>query len=523
MSESPENPPPAPSLGDRAAAGAGFMAAQMILTRIVGFVCNLALTALLAPEHFGILAMATTVVAIAGLVQAFGLREVLIRKQSSYRHLSTSCFWFSVITGLLCGLLMLAFAPLAVRYYNEPRLVGLLGIMAMSVPIGAMQVVPEAKLSIDLRFKWLSTFNSMVSIGSAVLTLVFAALGFKEYSLVLPRLIMITVRTVLGFRVSGFRPRLTFQFRRWRYFLGDSTWMFFSSFAMIIMLQADVVLLGNVVQTSVLGIFTWSRELSLQMMVMLAFSLGQVLMPALAKLAHNPQRQADAAIRACRMLGMVVVPTFLLQAAAIDPLINLLFKARWHDTIPILQILSIGMAGRFFGQPTQSLFQSQGRFRTWCFVACGCAASMVAGLIVAIQLARPAGTPTNDEELRIAMSVALAVSLWGVIAEPLGFLIAIRPAGRGVRDVALIVLKPLAVGVVGVGAGVLAMRFVPQGVVGPKTYEILRLFVLGAVSTPLLLVGTYLFMRPTLDDLLDRVGPMLGAVGIRRRGHTAHA
>lgn len=514
------------SLTDRTAAGAGFMAATVVASRVIGFACNLVLTHFLAPEHFGILTMAMTVAALAGLVQSFGLREVLIRKQSSYRHLANAGFWFSVLTGMSCAGLILAAAPLAVAHYHEPRLWGVLGVLAASVPLASISLVPEARLSIDLRFRWMSALNASVAIGSVLLSVVFAILGFKEYALVLPRLIMTIVRTALAFHVSGFRPRMSFQLRRWKYFIGDSTWALLSALAMTIVIQVDAILLGRAVSSESLGLYTWSQQLSLQVMIMLAMSLGQVLMPALAKLSHEPRRQAEAAIRACRMLGMLVVPTFLLQAAAIDPLLRLLFTAEWQSTIPILQVLSVGMAGRFFGQPTQSLFQSQGRFRGWTITTFVMAATLIGSIMLALWLTIPAGQPLPIKDAEAgraaALAVAIALSIWGVVLEPACFYLAVRHAGSPLGSVIGIVLRPLLVSVAAVGAGYFAMGLVPEHWFGGRALHVARLFVLGAVATPLIMLGMYLFMRPTVDELLDRLGPMLGSLGIRRRGRGDH-
>ena len=491
-----------PSLTERTATGFAFMAAQMIVTRLLGILGNLVLAWLLVPEDFGLIGMATSVVAFAQIVQSIGVREVLIRRQSSYKHLANAGFWIAVSSGLLCAIVIAACSPLAALLFKEPRVVGLLLVLAAAIPVSNASLVPEARLQIDLRFRWVAMLNMISAGGTVILTVVFAWLGFGAYSLVLPRLILAVVRTLLAWRIAGFTPRLSLQTRRWKYIIGDSLWVLLANLCMTVQLQADVIMLGRALAVrgkdtaaQELGLYTFASALSMQAVILLAFSLGQILLPALSKLQEDPARQADALLRALRVLAMLVIPTCLLQAAVAEPAVQLVFPAKWASAIGVLQVLSLGMALRFFGVPVAALFQAQGRFRAYFVMLLG---FMIFFLAVV--------TPTVFLTQSI-VATAIAVAAWAAVIEPLGLYFALKPTGRGAGEVLATFIPPLFIAATACAAGWWCAGLVPAH--PGRLTHFWRILVTCAVAAPILIAGTRLFMRPSWDEAAQRLSPFL--------------
>lgn len=491
--------PPPLSLTERTATGFAFMAAQMIITRALGIVSNLLLAWLLLPSDFGLIAMATGIVTFAQVIQAVGVRELLIRRQSSYRHLANAAFWISFLLGLLCAAGIALASPLAARFFNEPRVIGLLLVIAASIPITNASIVPEAKLQIDMRFRWVAMLNMITTGGTLTLTVVLAALDYGAYSFVLPRLIFAIVRTALAWRVAGFTPRLNMQTRRWRFIVGASFWVLLTNICLAVLLQSDVVMLGRVATSAEVGLYGFAFALSLQAVVLIAFSLGQILLPALSKLQDDPKRQATALMRAMHVLAMLVIPTCVLQAAVADPLVRLIFPDKWVGAIPVLQVLSLGMALRFFGIATNALFQAQGRFRDQ-FVTTLCA------MVFFLAVVTPVIFITRD-----IVATAIAVSVCLGITEPLSLCIALRPTGRGIRDVLGVTLPPLLIAVIACGAGLWLVHLIPTPpfALPGRFVHLWSIAVICAVAGPLILIGSRAFMRPSWDEAVERLLPML--------------
>src|SRR5437870_1122481 len=74
--------PPA-AVGRRTARGFAWLTAQTLGAKAVGFVGQIILAWYLAPDDFGLVGLALTVAAFAGLIQQAGLKEILIHR---HRH-----------------------------------------------------------------------------------------------------------------------------------------------------------------------------------------------------------------------------------------------------------------------------------------------------------------------------------------------------------------------------------------------------------------------------------------------------
>jgi O-antigen/teichoic acid export membrane protein len=74
-----------PEIGSRMASGAVWMVLFKFAERGLGFVSTLILARLLMPSDFGLVAMATSLVAMLELLNAFGLDLALIRRPDAGR------------------------------------------------------------------------------------------------------------------------------------------------------------------------------------------------------------------------------------------------------------------------------------------------------------------------------------------------------------------------------------------------------------------------------------------------------
>ena len=101
--------------------------------RLIGFISTLILARLLAPDDFGIIAMASLVVGLADVLLGLGVNVALIQnRHPTQAHYDTA--WtlrlaqMTVAAGLVC-----LSAPQAEIYFNDPRISSVLFVMAASM------------------------------------------------------------------------------------------------------------------------------------------------------------------------------------------------------------------------------------------------------------------------------------------------------------------------------------------------------------------------------------------------------
>ena len=182
-----------------------------------------------------------------------------------------------------------------------------------------------------------------------------------------------------------------------------------------------------------------------------------------------------------------------MQAAIAAPFAQFVFPAKWEPSIIVMQILSLGMATRMIGGASFALLKSQGRFATallyrWLFVVI-----QVAALYIVLK--------SGYGVAAVSVVVSVVASLIG----PLSFHSAVRRYGRGWFEVLGVLARPLACGVVAIGAAwVIAWEMAQQGF-GPLP-QLVETVVTGAILNALV---AWLWMRPVGDDFWSRAWQLL--------------
>jgi O-antigen/teichoic acid export membrane protein len=351
------------TLGRRTAMGFVFLVGQTLSTKVLSMAAQVVLAWFLAREDFGLVGLAMTVAAFASLVQQAGLREILIYRQHRYARWANVAFWMSLAIGVVSGVIMAAAAPVAAHFYGEPRIVGLILVLAIAAPLSALDTVADARLQSQMRFGLLASVNFFTALLTFYLSVQFAWLGWGAMSFVLPKPIVAVVRLVILWAAARPPVSLKPRVRRWKYLIRDSATLLAANAVDLLTWQGDYVLLGLLHPTEVVGLYFFAFNLSLQTMQLFTANLTGVLFPALSSLQQEPRRQTLAFLSAARLLAIVAVPLCLLQIPLASPAVRLLFPQKWLAAIPVLQILSVGMAMRVVASPAGSLLQAQGRFR----------------------------------------------------------------------------------------------------------------------------------------------------------------
>ncbi|MDB5683899.1 MAG: polysaccharide biosynthesis protein [Sphingomonas bacterium] len=452
------------------ALGAFWLMFQGVGARVIGFLSQIVLARLLAPADFGILGLAMTVTAVVGLVATFGIDDVLMQRQRTIHRWTTPAFGTAVGLGIAAFLFICLISPLAAGFYNSPALTIMLPIMALAMPIGALSMVPSVMLRASLRFKTLAKLNILEQMLVQALTIYFAWRGYGALSFAVPLPIAAALRA--GVQWVLVRPRFGKARRGQRaYMFRKGATVFGSRLITAGVHQGDYALLGVLTTPAIVGVYFFAFRLAVQPIHMLAGSFQTVLFPALAQLQGHPDRQRDAAVNASRILAAAVMPYCFLQAAIAEPAVALLFGRKWAAAVPLIQILSIGLAFDAVSWVAGALLSARGEFSR--------ALRYSIGFMPIFFIAITVGAVASS-----AIGVAVGVSVFYVLLGPVFTYLVFRTYGITPRQVSAIYVVPAVVSGIGMSVALLAeyslgvevhllLRILIIGVVGPCAYALL--------------------------------------------------
>jgi O-antigen/teichoic acid export membrane protein len=342
------------SLRQRTLVGLGWNGAARLLGQLLQLGITMVLARLLSPREYGLLGMVLVFTGFASFVADMGLGASIIQKTSlSDRHLN-SVFWLNAATGLVLTATFVLAAPLIARFYGEPKLSLLTVAIAPNFILGSLNVVQNALLDKALNFRIKFWIEIVAVFASGLVALVLALQGYGVWSLVGQSLALTSVRVLMMWAQSSWRPAMAFDFSAIRELMRFGLVFYWSQ-------NVDKLMIGRWIGSSALGIYTLADKLMRVSVSNINDVTGSVMFPALSSIQHDVEAVRRAYLRASRMTSLIVFPMTIALAMLAEPAVLVIYGGRWRESIAILQLLCVGGVSLSTYSSAGWLYMSQGR------------------------------------------------------------------------------------------------------------------------------------------------------------------
>jgi O-antigen/teichoic acid export membrane protein len=230
-------------LGKRMARGAAWMVALKLSERAFGLVSTVVLARVLIPEDFGLVAMATAVLAIVELLQALGFDITLIRTPDARREHYDTAWTLNLMLAATCALLLVLSAHHAARFYHDPRVEPVIWALAAGVLASGFENIGIVALRKELEFQREFWFRLTKKVITIIVTL-SCALALRSYwALVIGMICSRIFGVGLSYVFHPYRPRLSLA--EARSFVGFSKWLLLGSVLGVLRTRGAHLLVGR--------------------------------------------------------------------------------------------------------------------------------------------------------------------------------------------------------------------------------------------------------------------------------------
>ncbi|MEA9986519.1 lipopolysaccharide biosynthesis protein [Subtercola sp. RTI3] len=325
------------------------------------------LSRLLSAADYGVMAMVTAVVGVAGIIGDFGLSMAAIQRVDLNRRQASNLFWINVAIGGLLGLGVLLIGPLLVSFYHEPALAGICAVMAPTFLLSGISAQFRAETTRSLKFRWLSIVDVSAQAAGLVVaaSIAFAGGGYwalvsMQVTLSVANLVLLTIasgwRPLLPQRTGGMKSLLTF---------GGSTVA--TQAVNYTSSNLDYVLIGRDWGSADLGVYTRAFQIFALPLDQLAAPLTRVALPILSRLSDSAQ-YIRYIRRSQLVLSYLLVGVLAGCASTAAPLLSVVLGPQWVGGAIYLQILAIGGTFQALGYVYYWIFLSKGKMAIlfWC-------------------------------------------------------------------------------------------------------------------------------------------------------------
>jgi PST family polysaccharide transporter len=335
----------------------------------VQFFLNLAyimvLARLLVPQDFGLVAMVTTVTGFLRIFQDAGLSMATVQRQEITHAQVSNLFWVNVAVGGVATLLVAASAPAVAWFYREPRLVGITLVLSITFVLTSSAVQHIALLNRQMRFGVIAMID-VVSMLTGYLTGIGMALReYGYWALVFAIVVQVTIKLVLTWSISRWRPRLPSRNAQTWHLLSFGANVTAASLIYELSRGADSLLIGRFFGAAAIGLYSRGSILLMRPVQQFIVPINAVLVPALSRIQSQHDRYRRTFLQVLEAIALVDFLLTGLLLALSYPVTLAVLGPKWEGAIVIFAGFTMAALAYPLLAASAWLFASQGRGKDW--------------------------------------------------------------------------------------------------------------------------------------------------------------
>lgn len=332
---------PSSSLFRETATGVFWSGGGQVLAQVVHLLSRLILARLLAPEDFGLVAMAMVATGFTYWFLDLGTGPALVQRPDLAEEHKSTAFWVNLAVALVVFVGLALLSPLISQFFGAPRLVPILIALGFSLVLAAPSGVPESLFAREFGFQLIALRRFAGTLLGGVVGIGLAVAGFGVWALVAQTLVNYFVGSLLLLVKSPWRPRLIVSREAfvdlWTFswpLVGGRLLNYFNR-------NLDTILIGRFLDTASLGYYNLGYQLVLMPLMYVTRPITRVLFTAMCRLQDQPERLRKAYLEALQSVAFVTFPLLIGLALSAPRLVPGILGEKWEPASPLFPFLCL--------------------------------------------------------------------------------------------------------------------------------------------------------------------------------------
>lgn len=301
----------------------------------------LVLARLLQPSDFGLLALATAMVALAELVVVQGISGALIQRPDLEAGHVRAGYVLTVSAASCLVALLIAFAPALEGILGTEGLATVLRVLSLGLLVSAVSGIPMALLRRNLEFRSLTTASLVGNSVGGLVGVLLAVMGAGVMALVVQILVGQTATGALLFRFAQRPGRCPAERRHYRDILTFGLPMLSANFMGFATARVPDLIIGAIGGPTALGYYSMATRGLDTLYRAMVQPVAATALPAFSSLRSAEGSISAPYLTATRLLSTASAPVFAVAALLAPWGIPLVAGAQWAPSVPIFQALMV--------------------------------------------------------------------------------------------------------------------------------------------------------------------------------------
>lgn len=308
----------------------------------IQFLSNLVFARLLMPEDFGVIGILLIFTSLSTVLVDGGLASALIQKKEINDTDASTMFFTNLGLSIIIYILIFFFAPLIATFFKNPNIGLLLRVIEVIVVIDAFSAVQTALLSRSMKFNLLAKYKIIAIIIAVIISLICVLLGLGVWSLVIQYVVYSTVRALLLWLKSTWRPNLVYSKESFVALFGYGSKLLIAQFISELYVNFQSILIGRKFLAKDLGFYTQAKQLQQVPVQSLSNVVNTVSFPAFSQLQDDKNKLRLLVRQNLKGLVFINTPLMFFLSVVASPLLVFLYSSKWIQSVPYFQFLCLG-------------------------------------------------------------------------------------------------------------------------------------------------------------------------------------
>lgn len=329
----------------------------------VSIVVSAILARLIAPEDFGIVAIASIFINFFSTLTTVGISPAIVQNKTitdgELKEINT--FTFILAMGLTISFLICI--PLIISIYKSNKLLlNILLLLSVIIFFSIATIVPNALLLKDKEFKFIAERTFILQLFFGCFSVIGAFAGIGIYAL-----LVTPIGTSIALLIINFRKRpIGFSIPHKEAINKILSFSFYQMMFNLIYLfyrNVDKLAIGRVFGMANLGYYEKSYRLMLMPLENLSSVISPVLHPLLSEYQNDKDYLWGTYKKMIEMLSEFGFLVSVLLYFLAEPIIIILYGNSWKPSIPIFQVLALSICFQLIQSPIGAFFQAANRVK----------------------------------------------------------------------------------------------------------------------------------------------------------------
>lgn len=318
---------------------------QQVLT----IISTVILARLLAPEDFGLAAVAMATTGIFSVLTEMGFSQAIVAHKDADQSWCDSIFWFQLLVGILLAVVLNFLSGPIAAFYQMPPLAWIIKVSGLGVVASLAASVPMALIQKKLLFRQYNLILILSLLITTALAIALAVSGHGVWALIFPPILLNVLYAFLACAFLRYWPRPSFRKEHIQRTARFGLSVLGTNFLNYFVNNGAQLIMAKAWSPHLLGIYNFAYRRSMQPYQIFNSFFSGMVFPLFSSISQDRERLRRSFFRLTKASQYIVFPLYALLIVFAPKIIPFVFGPQWIEAVLPFQILAAFILFRTYG------------------------------------------------------------------------------------------------------------------------------------------------------------------------------